>query len=79
VLFNTLFGFSTSFWMAVTTRFLLGSLNGVLGPIKFGTMANQRFIFLFGNCIWVEHRPLNLHQICHHCFSMEELLTLASQ
>ncbi|KAF5187305.1 Zinc induced facilitator-like 1-like [Thalictrum thalictroides] len=33
-LFNTLFGFSTSFWMAVTTRFLLGSLNGAHGPIK---------------------------------------------
>ncbi|KAF5193958.1 Zinc induced facilitator-like [Thalictrum thalictroides] len=34
VLFNTLFGFSTSFWMAFTTRFLLGSLNGALGPIR---------------------------------------------
>ncbi|PIA48405.1 hypothetical protein AQUCO_01400778v1 [Aquilegia coerulea] len=34
VVFNTLFGFSTSFWMAVTTRFLLGSLNGALGPIR---------------------------------------------
>ncbi|XP_027187008.1 protein ZINC INDUCED FACILITATOR-LIKE 1-like isoform X2 [Cicer arietinum] len=34
VIFNTLFGLSTSFWMAITTRFLLGSLNGVLGPVK---------------------------------------------
>ncbi|PIA48402.1 hypothetical protein AQUCO_01400777v1 [Aquilegia coerulea] len=34
VVFNTLFGLSTSFWMAVTTRFLLGSLNGALGPIR---------------------------------------------
>ncbi|XP_054815022.1 protein ZINC INDUCED FACILITATOR-LIKE 1-like isoform X2 [Prosopis cineraria] len=34
VVFNTLFGLSTSFWMAVSTRFLLGSLNGSLGPIK---------------------------------------------
>ncbi|MQM12002.1 hypothetical protein Taro_044916 [Colocasia esculenta] len=34
VIFNTLFGLSTSFWMAVSTRFLLGALNGLLGPIK---------------------------------------------
>ncbi|XP_019449339.1 PREDICTED: protein ZINC INDUCED FACILITATOR-LIKE 1-like [Lupinus angustifolius] len=34
VIFNTLFGLSTSFWMAVITRFLLGSLCGVLGPVK---------------------------------------------
>ncbi|KAF7824803.1 protein ZINC INDUCED FACILITATOR-LIKE 1-like [Senna tora] len=34
IVFNTLFGLSTSFWMAVSTRFLLGSLNGLLGPIK---------------------------------------------
>ncbi|KZV39949.1 protein ZINC INDUCED FACILITATOR-LIKE 1-like [Dorcoceras hygrometricum] len=33
VVFNTLFGLSTTFWMAIVTRFLLGSLN-VLGPIK---------------------------------------------
>ncbi|KAK6271175.1 hypothetical protein POUND7_008273 [Theobroma cacao] len=34
VVFNTLFGLSVNFYMAVTTRFLLGSLNGLLGPIK---------------------------------------------
>ncbi|KAK4476664.1 hypothetical protein RD792_015824 [Penstemon davidsonii] len=34
VVFNTLFGLSVNFWMALTTRFLLGSLNGLLGPIK---------------------------------------------
>ncbi|KAK4285268.1 hypothetical protein QN277_001993 [Acacia crassicarpa] len=34
VVFNTLFGLSTSFFMAVSTRFLLGFLNGSLGPIK---------------------------------------------
>ncbi|KAK4379127.1 hypothetical protein RND71_000989 [Anisodus tanguticus] len=34
VVFNTLFGLSINFWMAVITRFLLGSLNGLLGPIK---------------------------------------------
>ncbi|CAN0839701.1 Protein ZINC INDUCED FACILITATOR-LIKE 1 [Linum grandiflorum] len=34
VIFNTLFGLSTNFWMAIISRFLLGSLNGLLGPIK---------------------------------------------
>uniref|UniRef100_A0A7N0VNJ7 Major facilitator superfamily (MFS) profile domain-containing protein n=2 Tax=Kalanchoe fedtschenkoi TaxID=63787 RepID=A0A7N0VNJ7_KALFE len=34
VVFNTLFGFSNKFWMAVVTRFFLGSLSGVLGPAK---------------------------------------------
>ncbi|XP_042029522.1 protein ZINC INDUCED FACILITATOR-LIKE 1-like [Salvia splendens] len=34
VVFNTLFGLSINYWMAITTRFLLGSLNGLLGPIK---------------------------------------------
>ncbi|XP_019447125.1 PREDICTED: protein ZINC INDUCED FACILITATOR 1-like [Lupinus angustifolius] len=34
VIFNTLFGLSTSLWMAIVTRFLLGSLCGVFGPVK---------------------------------------------
>ncbi|XP_050878848.1 probable peptide/nitrate transporter At3g43790 [Lathyrus oleraceus] len=34
IIFNTLFGLSTSFSMAVTTRFFLGYLNGLLGPMK---------------------------------------------
>ncbi|GJZ10952.1 zinc induced facilitator-like 1-like protein isoform X1 [Tanacetum coccineum] len=34
VIFNTLFGFSVNYWMAIGTRFLLGFLNGLLGPIK---------------------------------------------
>ncbi|KAL2337320.1 hypothetical protein Fmac_011766 [Flemingia macrophylla] len=34
VIFNTLFGLSTNFWMAICSRFLLGCLNGLLGPIK---------------------------------------------
>lgn len=34
IIFNTLFGLSTSYWMAIATRFLLGSLNGLLGPIR---------------------------------------------
>ncbi|KAK7343000.1 hypothetical protein VNO80_25961 [Phaseolus coccineus] len=34
IIFNTLFGLSTSFWMAVIVRFLMGSLNCLLGPVK---------------------------------------------
>ncbi|KAI3889443.1 hypothetical protein MKX03_009974 [Papaver bracteatum] len=34
VIFNTLFGLSTNLWMAVTSRFLLGCFNGLLGPMK---------------------------------------------
>lgn len=34
VIFNTLFGLSTKYWMAITTRLVLGSLNGLLAPIK---------------------------------------------
>ncbi|KAF7847931.1 hypothetical protein BT93_L2440 [Corymbia citriodora subsp. variegata] len=31
---NTLFGLSVNFWMAIASRFLLGCLNGLLGPVK---------------------------------------------
>ncbi|WOL12580.1 putative peptide/nitrate transporter isoform X2 [Canna indica] len=34
IVFNTLFGLSTSYWMAITTRALLGCLSGLLGPIQ---------------------------------------------
>ncbi|KAG5549458.1 hypothetical protein RHGRI_014708 [Rhododendron griersonianum] len=37
VIFNTLFGLSVNYWMAISTRFLLGSLNGLLGPVKVST------------------------------------------
>ncbi|KAM0033997.1 putative major facilitator superfamily, MFS transporter superfamily [Helianthus debilis subsp. tardiflorus] len=34
VIFNTLFGFSVNYWMAIVTRFLLGFLNGLLVTVK---------------------------------------------
>ncbi|KAL6905680.1 hypothetical protein ACP4OV_003281 [Aristida adscensionis] len=34
IVFNTLFGLSVHYWMALATRFLLGFLNGLLGPIR---------------------------------------------
>ncbi|CAL5097737.1 unnamed protein product [Urochloa decumbens] len=34
VIFNTLFGVSMKYWMAITTRLVLGALNGMLAPIK---------------------------------------------
>ncbi|KAJ4832684.1 hypothetical protein Tsubulata_039569 [Turnera subulata] len=38
VIFNTLFGLSVNFWMALITRLLLGGLNGLIGPIKAYTV-----------------------------------------
>ncbi|XP_066335239.1 protein ZINC INDUCED FACILITATOR-LIKE 1-like [Miscanthus floridulus] len=34
LVFNTLFGLSVHYWMALATRFLLGSLNGLLGTLR---------------------------------------------
>ncbi|XP_072149661.1 uncharacterized protein [Setaria viridis] len=34
VVFNALFGLSSTYWMAIITRGLLGLLYGILGPIK---------------------------------------------
>uniref|UniRef100_A0A3B6N2S0 Major facilitator superfamily (MFS) profile domain-containing protein n=1 Tax=Triticum aestivum TaxID=4565 RepID=A0A3B6N2S0_WHEAT len=34
IVLNTLFGLSTTYWMAIVTRGLLGLLCGILGPIK---------------------------------------------
>ncbi|XP_039131815.1 protein ZINC INDUCED FACILITATOR 1-like [Dioscorea cayenensis subsp. rotundata] len=34
IIFNTLFGLSTNFWMAIATKFLLGCFNGILGTMK---------------------------------------------
>ncbi|KAM7522667.1 hypothetical protein LguiA_012569 [Lonicera macranthoides] len=34
VIFNTLFGLSTSFWMALSMRFFLGGFNSLLGTIR---------------------------------------------
>ncbi|XP_051180641.1 protein ZINC INDUCED FACILITATOR-LIKE 1 isoform X2 [Lolium perenne] len=33
-LFNLLFGLSVRYWMAISTRFLVGSMNGLIGPIR---------------------------------------------
>ncbi|KAH7428622.1 hypothetical protein KP509_09G008900 [Ceratopteris richardii] len=34
VVFNTIFGFSSNFWLALTSRFLLGLFNGMLGSVR---------------------------------------------
>ncbi|XP_068461670.1 uncharacterized protein [Phaseolus vulgaris] len=41
VIFNTLFGLSKSFWMAILTRFLLGCFNGFLGPVRVSIVLAQ--------------------------------------
>ncbi|XP_020240906.1 probable peptide/nitrate transporter At3g43790 [Asparagus officinalis] len=35
VIFNTLFGLSVNFWMAIVTRFFLGAMSDLLGTIKY--------------------------------------------
>ncbi|KAI3870118.1 hypothetical protein MKX03_021591 [Papaver bracteatum] len=53
IIFNTLFGLSTNFWMAVSMRFLLGSLNGLFSAIMaYATEVCSR-----------EHQPLGLSLI----------------
>lgn len=47
VIFNTLFGLSTNYWMAITTRFLLGSLNGLLGPVKVNFCLHKNSYWIF--------------------------------
>ncbi|KAH9603317.1 hypothetical protein KSS87_013413 [Heliosperma pusillum] len=43
IIFNTLFGLSTSYWMALTMRFLLGAFCGVLGPMRaYATEVSRR-------------------------------------
>ncbi|URE39315.1 major facilitator superfamily antiporter [Musa troglodytarum] len=34
IIFNTMFGLSTSYWMALVSRLLLGCFSGLLGPIR---------------------------------------------
>ncbi|GJM88079.1 hypothetical protein PR202_ga04103 [Eleusine coracana subsp. coracana] len=36
-IFNTLFGLSKTYWMAIVVRFVLGALNGLLAPMKVNT------------------------------------------
>ncbi|KAG5376852.1 hypothetical protein IGI04_041448 [Brassica rapa subsp. trilocularis] len=36
--FNALFGMSTNIWMAIATRFMLGSFNCLLGTVKVDTI-----------------------------------------
>ncbi|WZZ79308.1 hypothetical protein YC2023_099880 [Brassica napus] len=41
IIFNTLFGLSTSFWFAISVRFLLGCVNCLLGVIRVSKCLRQ--------------------------------------
>jgi hypothetical protein len=84
VVFNTLFGLSVNYWMAIATRFLLGALNGLLGPIKvhnfsellYGRQSNlmlHRFsIYVQAYAIEVcrpEHEALALSLVTHKLYT----------
>ena len=62
VVFNTLFGLSVSYWMAIATRFLLGALNGLLGPIKVWWICKP---FLCYNVMQSIASCLNFTGLCH--------------
>ena len=61
VVFNTLFGLSTTYWMAIVTRGLLGLLCGILGPIKVW-LAQWAYWYLGPTFSWllasVFYRPM---------------------
>ncbi|CAO2831397.1 unnamed protein product [Amaranthus hypochondriacus] len=43
VIFNTMFGLSTNYWMALVSRFLLGAFCGTLGPMRaYATEVSRR-------------------------------------
>ncbi|KAL6660585.1 hypothetical protein ACP70R_001620 [Stipagrostis hirtigluma subsp. patula] len=54
LVFNTLFGLSTHYWMALATRFLLGSLNGLLVPMRAYAVEVCR----------PEHQAIGLSLVC---------------
>ncbi|KAL6868342.1 hypothetical protein ACP4OV_015187 [Aristida adscensionis] len=54
LVFNTLFGLSTQYWMALATRFLLGSLNGLLVPMRAYAVEVSR----------PEHQAIGLSLVC---------------
>jgi hypothetical protein len=55
MVFHTLFGLSKNFWMALATRFLLGSFNGMHGTVKanseLSTWLKEKIGFLFLICV----------------------------
>jgi hypothetical protein len=46
VVFNTLFGLSKSYWMAIVTRGFLGLLCGILGPIKVNLLCESLVLII---------------------------------
>ncbi|XP_065018373.1 probable peptide/nitrate transporter At3g43790 isoform X1 [Musa acuminata AAA Group] len=61
ILFNTMFGLSTSYWMALVSRLLLGCFNGLLGPIRVSAQLVFKIqiaydslmpYFLIGSLMW---------------------------
>lgn len=57
IIFNTLFGLSANYWMAIVTRFLLGSLNGLLGPIRVSYCSVYNMSFILINHWFLCHLP----------------------
>ncbi|PUZ49917.1 hypothetical protein GQ55_6G017800 [Panicum hallii var. hallii] len=61
VIFNTLFGLSSTYWMAIFTRAMLGLLSGMLGPIKaYATEACRKEYSHLGLAIVSSSRGIGL-------------------
>ncbi|MBA0745257.1 hypothetical protein Gogos_007837, partial [Gossypium gossypioides] len=62
VVFNTLFGLSTNFWMALSMRFFLGCFNSLLGTIRdFNTLPSWLFFQAYASEVCrEEYQPLAL-------------------
>jgi hypothetical protein len=78
IVFNTLFGLSVKYWMAITTRFLLGALNGFLAPVKVLCFPIKKGTLLHKNCQFLRESrgimsvslfaQISASQYCNCCF-----------
>lgn len=68
VIFNTLFGLSTNYWMAMATRFCIGALCGILGPIR---VSQQELC-----CVIREMYSVEFHFYCLCCIDFEEWIII---
>ncbi|XP_022726138.1 protein ZINC INDUCED FACILITATOR 1-like isoform X3 [Durio zibethinus] len=73
VTFNTLFGLSTNFWVAISARFLLGSLCGILGPMRaYASEVCHKEYQALGMSVhimgyWLSHRSSSWRFSCTAC------------
>jgi MFS family permease len=69
IIFNTLFGLSTSFWLAISVRFLLGCFNCLLGVIRvclsFVKEYTTIYLSILSDCSRFEQMIWFCFLLCH--------------